>query len=165
MAAGDADDFDEHFDTLIRQAYQVAYRIVGNPGEAEDIAAEAMARALANWHRLRADRPPAAWVMRVTTNLSIDALRRRRFTSTAVVDAVAATVDADTAVVVRDLLRSLPRRQRDVLALRYLVDLSEVEIANVLGIAPGTVKRHASRGIARLRARLHSPEGGISLAW
>lgn len=55
---------------------------------------------------------------------------------------------------VLDALRSLPTRQAEVLALRFQADLSELEIAETLGISTGSVKTHASRGIANLRARL-----------
>ena len=48
-------------------------------------------------------------------------------------------------------LQSLPRRQREVLALRYYAELSEAEIARTLGISAGAVKSHASRGAASLR--------------
>jgi RNA polymerase sigma factor (sigma-70 family) len=51
-------------------------------------------------------------------------------------------------------LRELPLRQREVLALRYYLDLSEAEIAETLGISRGAVKSHASRGSAALRTLL-----------
>ncbi len=53
-----------------------------------------------------------------------------------------------------DALQPLPRRQREVLALRYYLDLSEREIAQTLGISAGAVKSHASRGAAALRTHL-----------
>jgi RNA polymerase sigma factor (sigma-70 family) len=53
-----------------------------------------------------------------------------------------------------DALAELPRRQREVIALRYYVDLSEAEIAETLGISRGAVKSHASRGAASLREAL-----------
>jgi RNA polymerase sigma factor (sigma-70 family) len=55
---------------------------------------------------------------------------------------------------VLDALRALPERQREVLALRYYLDLSEAEIAETLGISKGAVKTHASRGAATLRAQM-----------
>ena len=55
---------------------------------------------------------------------------------------------------VLDAMRDLPHRQREVLALRYYLDLSEAEIAETLGISRGAVKSHASRGSAALRAHL-----------
>jgi RNA polymerase sigma factor (sigma-70 family) len=53
-------------------------------------------------------------------------------------------------------LRTLPDRQREVLALRYYLDLSEAEIAVTLGISPGSVKTHAHRGLAALTDRLEA---------
>ena len=50
-----------------------------------------------------------------------------------------------------DAMRTLPDRQREVLALRYYLDLSEADIAATLGISRGAVKSHASRGVAALR--------------
>jgi RNA polymerase sigma factor (sigma-70 family) len=65
----------------------------------------------------------------------------------------AATVAARRAVVL-DAMRALPQRQREVLALRYYLDLSEAEIADAMGISRGAVKSHASRGSAALRSLL-----------
>lgn len=165
MTEPEAVDFEAAFEDLFRQAYHVAFRIVGHSGEAEDAAAETLARAAHRWRRVGRSPSPTAWVIRVATNLSVDIVRRRRFTTDAPFDVGVGPRDSDTAIALRELLRALPRRQRDVLALRYLVDLPEAEIAAVLGISPGSVKRHASRGISRLRTQLHDPEGGISLAW
>ena len=58
-----------------------------------------------------------------------------------------------------DALRELPRRQREVLSLRYYLDLSEAEIADTLGISRGAVKSHASRGAAALRHQLRDQLG------
>lgn len=152
--------FEECFEALFTRAYHVAFRILGHSGEAEDAAAEAMARALRSWRRVRVHDSPEAWVVRVATNLAIDVVRRRKWAgdepaaATAAARSAAAPDDADTRLALRQLLHSLPRRQRDVLALRYLADLSEADTAAVLGIAPGTVKRHANRGITRMRRRL-----------
>jgi RNA polymerase sigma factor (sigma-70 family) len=65
-----------------------------------------------------------------------------------------AAYDVERRGTLLDALRGLPRRQREVLALRYYLDLSEAEIADVLGISRGAVKSHASRGAAALRAVL-----------
>ena len=56
-----------------------------------------------------------------------------------------------------DAVRSLPRRQSEVLTLRYYLDLSEAEIAESLGISRGSVKTHASRGLAALQRTLGAP--------
>lgn len=63
-----------------------------------------------------------------------------------------ALVKAETAAML-DALRALPERQREVLALRFYLDLSEAEIAATLGIAAGSVKTHAHRGLATLAHR------------
>ncbi|MGH9209155.1 MAG: SigE family RNA polymerase sigma factor [Acidimicrobiales bacterium] len=57
-----------------------------------------------------------------------------------------------------DALRALPERQREVLALRYYVELSEAEIADTLGISRGSVKTHAHRGLATLATRFEEDE-------
>jgi RNA polymerase sigma factor (sigma-70 family) len=64
------------------------------------------------------------------------------------------TPDSDRRGAVLDAMRALPDRQREVLALRYYLDLSEADIADTLGISRGAVKSHASRGSATLRSLL-----------
>jgi RNA polymerase sigma factor (sigma-70 family) len=57
-------------------------------------------------------------------------------------------------------LRRLPRRQREVVVLRYLADWSEADVALALGCSVGTVKSHGHRGLAALRRHLHEPPAG-----
>jgi len=145
--------FDIRFAPLFDCAYRAAYRLVGHRPEAEDIAIEALARAQLRWDAVE---PYAeAWVVRTATNLALDRVRRG---PTPVPTAATTGADAATAVERRlDLvrvLRSLPKRQREVVLLRYVGDRSEREVAEVLGISPGSVKQHASRGLAALRAGL-----------
>ncbi|HEY8545228.1 MAG TPA: sigma-70 family RNA polymerase sigma factor, partial [Acidimicrobiales bacterium] len=68
-----------------------------------------------------------------------------------------ALLDAESAEVLA-ALRALPDRQREVLALRYYLELSEAEIAEALGISTGSVKTHAHRGLAALAARFEGVE-------
>ena len=60
------------------------------------------------------------------------------------------------------LLDGLPRRQREVLVLRYLADRSEADTARALGTSVGTVKRHAHRGLASLRTSLEAADAGTT---
>jgi RNA polymerase sigma factor (sigma-70 family) len=111
-------------------------------------------------------RSPERYVRRVLVNASIDRrrlLRRRGERPLEAADAVPATDDRTGQVANRDLLlrsmAQLPPRQRAVLVLRYWADLSEAEIAETLGCSVGTVKSHASRGLARLRELAALPSG------
>src|SRR5205814_1364462 len=127
--------------------------IVGSTAAAEDVAAEALARAFARWPKVRDLPYRDAWVLRVASNLAIDAARRRRphLDPTLPVDLEEATAVRLALVAA---LHALPRRQREVIALRYLGGLTEVEIAASLEISLGSVKTHAHRGVASLRRRL-----------
>jgi RNA polymerase sigma-70 factor (sigma-E family) len=150
-------EFDEFFDELFPRAQALALRILGNRGAAEDAAAEALTRAYVRWPRLRGLSYRDGWVLRVTSNLSIDAVRRRAAPTGPM--QVTDTEDLDTLrVALSAALHSLPERQRAVIALRYLSDLSEAEVANALGMAVGTVKSHTHRGLANLRGRLGDVE-------
>ena len=147
--------FERSFEELYRLAYRVAFRILGDRPAAEDVAQETLARALLRWSRLEAR--PEGWVSRVASNLALDRYRRareRRIRSGpigVVDDRIGERADLVAA------LRSLSRRQREVVVLRYLADLSESDVAEALGCSVGSVKTHASRGLAALRQRLGSP--------
>lgn len=156
------DDFDARLDELARIAHRVAFRLLGDREDARDVAQESLARAYARWHRVGPHAEP--WVARVATNLALDLLRSRRRPRFA---PQADTTPADAASALRadlqDLLLRLPRRQRDVLALRYLADLTEAQVADLLGCTVGTVKQHAHRGLATLRD-LVGPDRQAALA-
>jgi RNA polymerase sigma-70 factor (sigma-E family) len=151
------EDFDEFFDALFPRAQALALRIVGNRGAAEDVAAEALTRAYARWPRLRSLPYRDGWVLRVASNLAIDAIRRRPVA--AELTAPMSPEDLGTLRVALGMaLHALPARQRAVIALRFLSDLSEAEVAEALAMAPGTVKSHTHRGLAALRRRLGDVE-------
>jgi RNA polymerase sigma factor (sigma-70 family) len=147
------EEFDKTFDDLFPRAQRLAYRILGDWLAAEDVAAEAMARACFRWPKLRALPWREGWVLRVATNLALDTAKRKfpDATPTELLDAEEAAV---LRLAMREALLALPRRQRQVLALRFLSDLNEADIAAALGISAGSVKTHASRGLATPRTRL-----------
>ena len=148
-----ATTFDESFADLAAVAYRVAYRLLGNQTEAEDIAQEALARAFARWRRIHGHAAP--WVAKVAANLALDLLRSRGRRHQVPLVEQASAPGAERAAVDRlelaRLLESLPRRQREVVVLRYLADRSEADTAEALGTSVGSVKRHAHRGLATLR--------------
>ena len=152
------------FRELFVPAYDLAYRLLGTREDAQDAASEAMARALADWKRVSTLPHLRPWVLRVTSNVAIDMVRRRRATPDGdrVGGALAsAATDGDTEerIVLNGVLARLPRRQLEVVILRYLADLSEEDVATSLGISPGSVKTHASRGLAALRRRMSTYDG------
>jgi len=132
------------------------------PGEAEEAVAEAFARAWASWGKVRTTSSPAAWVVRTAINANISSWRKRRreVSVDGVREAVVDGWDSSTDVVAA--VRQLPPRQREVVVLRYLLDLDTATTAEVLGIARGTVAAHLHHALANLRARLTHYEGAYS---
>ena len=141
------DDFDKEFDSLWSRAYGVAYVVLGDRSESEDIAQETLARALVRWKKVSEYAEP--WVVRVAGNLAIDRVRQRQ-RKRGVPNADVPGLDAQRVDLQRALVALSPK-QREVVVLRYLVDLPELEVAQTLGCSVGTVKTHASRGLAALR--------------
>jgi RNA polymerase sigma-70 factor (sigma-E family) len=151
----DTSRFEERFGALATVSYKVAYRLTGDRGVAEDLCQEALARAYSSWRRVAGY--DEAWVARVTTNLAIGRWRKdRRLVSGEPHDLrlVSDPVDPAVRVELVAALRALSRRQREVVALRYLADLPEATVAAALGCSTGSVKQHAHRGLAALRTRL-----------
>jgi RNA polymerase sigma factor (sigma-70 family) len=171
--SGHIGSFTAAFSDLFRKALKLGRRILGDQAAAEDVAAEAMSRAYAVWPRINtSDGYRTAWVLRVTTNLAIDVIRRQH-TRELPADPSdlpddnrlsVGAVDEQDAVAVRlvlaEALRALPGRQRDAVVLRYLGGLSQAEVAQALGVRPGTVATHVHRGLSGLRGRLADLSGG-----
>ena len=128
--------------------------VTGEAVLAEDAVAEAFARAWSRWPQVRACDRPAAWVMRVALNESRSRFRRRsveRRKAHAVARPDAADdPDLSAAHALWEAVRRLDRRERALIAIRYVADLPQHEIARVLGIPPGTV----ASGLNRARQRL-----------
>lgn len=157
MPTHERPEFDDRFAALTAIAYRVGYRLLGDRGDAEEVAQEALARAYARWSVVgRHDEP---WVARVATNLAIGRWRRRRPTEQFVDTHHGARVDGNVRALDRlallDALSRLPKRQREVIVLRYLADLPEREVANAMHTTVGTVKQQAHRGLLRLRLDLN----------
>jgi RNA polymerase sigma-70 factor (sigma-E family) len=136
---------------------------VGDRDTAQELVAEAFARAWASWERVAGHPAPEAWVVRTALNAHISRWRRRRREITVpdpgmisdppMVGVAPGGLDP---IIMAALMR-LPARQRQVVALRLFLDLDTARAAQVLGIAPGTVQAHLGRAIAALREDL-TPE-------
>ncbi len=145
------------FAELFAAQYQSLVRLAGLLGadDPEDIVQEAFARL--HSRRLRDDGAAMAYLRATVCNLTRNRLRHLRLIRLRRPDPPEPVRSSEQAVLVceehRELLAAvdrLPRRQREALVLRYWLDLSEREIADAMGVSPGSVKTHASRGLAAL---------------
>jgi RNA polymerase sigma-70 factor, ECF subfamily len=153
MSVGPEERFEVFFRRLLPRAVAAAQRVTGERGSAEDAAVEALTKAHLRWSYLAGQEWRDLWVLRVSVNEAIRHLPRLARPVTA-----AEGVDLAEMVATREMLgwalTALPRRQREVVVLRHLLGLSEVEVAMALEISHGTVKTHLRRGLAVLRSRL-----------
>ncbi len=129
----------------------------GDRGVAEELAQETLIRVWDRWAQVAAMAAPEAWTNRVAFNLANSLLRRRGAERRALARAKLRTDDRydnpDTPARMAALaaLAALPARQRTAILLRYYVDLSVTQAADVMGCAPGTVKALTHGAIATLR--------------
>jgi RNA polymerase sigma-70 factor (sigma-E family) len=158
-------DFREFFAAEYGHLRRLGFLLSGDWSQAEELTQEALVRTWWVWPRVRRLDHPAAYTRRVLLNRHRSLLRR------ALVEAKYATrtheretyqpVFGEEAELWR-AVRDLPRRERDVLVLRFYEDLPEAEVARLLRLPLGTVKSLGHRGLARLRAKLRpglAPDG------
>lgn len=144
-----AELYREHFGPL--SGYATA--LTGDPAIAVDVAQEAFTRLLSRWRKVR---DPRAWLFFVATNLTRDhwrSLTRDRDLSERAGAQLAPAVPAHDPWL-RDLVERLPDRQRQTILLHYYADVSVEEIARLLHVPVGTVKRRLHDGRIRLAAEL-----------
>ncbi len=153
-------DYDDFYVALRPRLVRTAYAVSGDLGVAEDAVQTAFAKAYRSWRRISRLESPEAYVRRMAVNEVLNT-RRTAHVRREVVRAEPAGrpgVAGDDGALAHDemwrAVLSLPPRQRAVLVLRYYEDLSEQQIADVLGCRPGTVKSQASAALATLRVRL-----------
>jgi RNA polymerase sigma-70 factor (sigma-E family) len=156
--------FAQHYERLCR----LGFLLTADPAQAEDLAQDALVRTWRRWRLVHKPDNPATYARKVLVNRHRSLLRR------ALVEARHRYRDHPTegsgdehredAIMLWAATRRLPLRQQAVLVLRYYEDLSEAEIARVLGIPAGTVKTLARRGLARLRRSLDATPQGDTLS-
>ncbi|EIV92425.1 SigE family RNA polymerase sigma factor [Frankia sp. QA3] len=151
-------EFRAYFASRLPALLRLAYLLAGDAADAEDLAQTALARAFVAWGRVRTSDTPDAYVRRILVNAHSRRFRRRRVGETLMSEVPDGSThpgglaDVEDRVGLAAALAVLPTRQRAVVVLRYCEDLPEVQVAAILGCSVGTVKTHASRGLARLRA-------------
>ena len=145
-----------------RELQAVAYLILRDPSEAEDVVIETLLTAFERGGDIRDERALRAWLLRVAAN---HALSRRRTTARLVrLDLAPETVgggdlaaDSSTRVTLLNGVDSLPAQMRAAIVLRYYADLSVEEVATALGKSPNTVKAQLQTALDRLRIHLADP--------
>jgi RNA polymerase sigma-70 factor (sigma-E family) len=151
----------ELYTTHYRKLVRIAAMLLDDRGLSEEVVQDAYVRMHGAWKRIREPQAAEAYLRTAVVNLARSRMRRRlvaqKHAPKPMPDAPSAEHGAFEALE-RDrviaALHKLPRRQRECLVLRYYADLSEAQIAATMGISPGAVKSHASRGMAAMRARL-----------
>ena len=154
-------------------AFRVACVLLGSAVDAEDAAQEGFVRAYLALDRFRAGEPFRPWLLRVVGNEARNRRRSRVRRDGLIARAISAfrvrrdvasapellLLAGETQAEVRAALAALPEGERLVVTCRYLLDLSEVETADALGIPLGTAKSRHHRGLRRLRAQLEPAAG------
>ena len=148
---------DELYARHITPAVRLAYLMIGDTDAAEDIAQDAFIRVFGRWRHLRRRESFEAYLRKAVINGARSHLRRRGVEKRFLAREAGLRPDASTEPPglldgrLREVLLSLPPRQRAAVVLRYYEDLSEDQVATLLGCSRGNVKALASKGMARLR--------------
>lgn len=163
------------YEALVRRyqevAFRTAYLVLGDAAEAEDAAQEGFIKAYYALDRFRPGAPFRPWLLQITANEARNRKRsagRRQFLTQRIARTEppnqaapapeTAALDDETKTALLDELKELPEMDRLVIAYRYFLDLSEVEMSEALDIPRGTVKSRLSRALQRLKSRLDTAE-------
>jgi RNA polymerase sigma-70 factor (ECF subfamily) len=164
---GDQDAYGELVHAYQGIAFRTAYLFAGNAADAEEAAQDAFVKAFYALGRFRAGAELRPWLLKIVAN---EARNRRRSAGRRANLALRAAADpssggaapspesgflaAERQSALLAAVNELPEEQREVVACRFFLELSEEETAETLGLRKGTVKSRLSRGLARLRERL-----------
>ncbi|GAE93143.1 RNA polymerase sigma factor SigW [Gracilibacillus boraciitolerans JCM 21714] len=166
---GDQSAFEDIVEFYQNKVFAICYRMVGNQHEAEDIAQEAFLRAYINIQSFDENRKFSTWLYRITTNLTIDRIRKKKpdyyldaeIKGTDGLD-LYSQIPAEQALpeeeveslemqsVIQQEIMQLPEKYRSIIALRFLDELSLKEISEILALPVGTVKTRVHRGVEKL---------------
>lgn len=163
IAAGSVRDeaaFEALVGPLMEPALRLAYSMLGDRAEAEDATQEAVTRAWRKLHQLRSGMPARPWFLAIVANQCRNVRRTRWFALARVADVFAGRPWTEPAerMDLEQALRRLPLRDREVVFLRFYLDLSIDEIAQTLGVSPGATRVRIHRACARLRPHLAEEE-------
>jgi len=167
---GDRLAFGELVELYKDKLYNLGYRMMGNPQEAEDVAQEAFLRAFKNLSKYDPKHKFSTWIYRIATNLCIDRMRKKKadYSLDAEIDGIEGgdmytrlassertpeeeVVRAETHGEVQRAIEALPDNYRAAVILKYMHDMSLQEIADILEVPVSTVKTRIHRGREALR--------------
>jgi len=161
---GDAGSYEYLVAKFTKRVVSIAWSIVRNAADAEDLAQEAFVRAFQTIDRFKSGEPFGPWIFRIVTNLSLDVMKHRtRFRHEEIGEGEqAARRDrADLPAMAGELARrideaieSLPEMQRVVARLYLVEEFEHAEIAEMTGLSAGTVRSHLSLARGKLREKL-----------
>jgi RNA polymerase sigma-70 factor (sigma-E family) len=155
-SGSDDPGFRDYVTARSRALLRTAYLLTGNRADAEDLVQSALAKTYLAWDRIEDRGALDGYVRRAMVNTHISWWRRRRleeYPTDEIPDQVVAdhSGTSDMQDSLRRAVDRLPQRMRAAVMLRYFEDMTEAEVADVLGVSLGTVKSTVSRAVAKLR--------------
>jgi RNA polymerase sigma-70 factor (sigma-E family) len=155
-------EFEQYMAARQPSLLRTAYLLTGDRHAAEDLVQTSLAKLYLSWDKVQRRELVDGYVRRIMVNennsLWRRAWKRREVTTDSIPDQVGVDDrhDHGERSALWEFVQTLPRKQRAVVVLRYYEDLSEAEVAEILGISVGTVKSQSSRALAALRSRVHT---------
>ncbi|KQW53776.1 hypothetical protein ASC77_05850 [Nocardioides sp. Root1257] len=165
-SSAQAPTFEEYAGSAWPSLYRYAYLLAGNHADAEDLAQQTLLKAHGAWSRVELADSPMAYLRKTLTNTYLSQRRPQKRRLEVLTDepperGPAPPGGPEDRMVLWPHVTSLPPRQRAVVVLRYYEQLTEQEIADVLGCSRGTVKSSAHHALKALRAALDSDGRGV----
>lgn len=166
--AGDRDAFEILMNKYRKEIYRLAYRMVGNHHDADDVAQETFVKAFLSMKKFRGSSSFKTWIYSIAINSARDVSARqgraRRVelplmegASEVMKDSRAGEYDVSAQELIASTVNHLPERQREVLVLKVFHGMKHSEIARALGITTGAAKANLFHAIKCLKSKLHQP--------
>ncbi|HSE08558.1 MAG TPA: SigE family RNA polymerase sigma factor [Nocardioidaceae bacterium] len=155
-------EFEQYMAARQPSLLRTAYLLTGDRHSAEDLVQMALAKLYLSWDKVQRRELLDGYVRRIMVNENNSLWRRAWKRKEVATDTIPDYVGVDDRHdhgerrALWEFVQTLPRKQRAVVVLRYYEDLSEAEVAEILGISVGTVKSQSSRALAALRERVHT---------
>jgi RNA polymerase sigma-70 factor (ECF subfamily) len=170
VKTGDAAAYDYLVSKYMKRVVSIAWGVVRNAADAEDLAQEAFVKAFQTIGRFKTGEPFGPWIYRIVTNLGLDVMKhRKRFRHEEITDAAPAERRdrADLPAISNELaeridrgIESLPEMQGMVARLYLVEEFGHAEIATMTGLSEGTVRSHLSLARGKLKEKLADLHGG-----